>query len=43
MTLWRYLQDESLGFPRPFYIRKRRYFWVDELESWKAARAEAAA
>lgn len=34
MTLWRYLQDESLGFPQPVFIRKRRYWDADEVEAF---------
>lgn len=33
MTLWRWLHDESLGFPKPTVIRNRRY--------WDAAAVEA--
>lgn len=32
MTLWRYLQDEKLGFPRPIIIRNRRFWDADEIE-----------
>ena len=28
MTVWRWLQDESLGFPKPIYVQRRR-FWRD--------------
>jgi hypothetical protein len=35
MTLWRWLADKSLGFPRPIYIRNRRYFSAQEIEEFK--------
>ena len=40
MTLWRYLNDESVGFPRPVYIRRRRYFREDEITAWIDRQAE---
>lgn len=43
MTLWRWLADPDLNFPRPVYIRKRR-FWDDaKLDAFDAAQAAAAA
>jgi predicted DNA-binding transcriptional regulator AlpA len=44
-TLDRWLQDESLGFPRPTVIRGRRYFKEVELIEWErnqAAKSRAA-
>jgi len=38
MGLWRWLRDESLNFPKPIYIRKRRYWDADEIDQWQAAR-----
>jgi predicted DNA-binding transcriptional regulator AlpA len=35
MTLWRWLQDESLGFPQPTVIRSRRYWDADEIEEFR--------
>jgi hypothetical protein len=35
MTLWRWLQDEPLGFPRPTLIRNRRYWDADEIEEFR--------
>lgn len=45
MTLWRWLNDDSLGFPRPVYIRGRRFFDATEVEAFKikAARKGVAA
>lgn len=41
MTLWRWLADPDLGFPRPTYIGKRRYFREAEIFAWIEAQAEA--
>jgi predicted DNA-binding transcriptional regulator AlpA len=38
-TLDRWLKDEKLGFPRPIYIRGRRYFREAELVEWERAQA----
>jgi predicted DNA-binding transcriptional regulator AlpA len=35
MTLWRWLQDESLGFPKPTMIRGRRYWDADSVEAFR--------
>lgn len=35
MTLWRWLQDDSLGFPKPTMIRRRRYWDADEIEAFR--------
>lgn len=42
MTIWRWQQDESLGFPKPVYIARRRYWREAEIQAWLEARAEAA-
>lgn len=41
MTLWRWLRDESIGFPQPVYIGRFRYFRIAELETWEAKRIAA--
>jgi predicted DNA-binding transcriptional regulator AlpA len=41
-TLDRWLKDEGLGFPRPIYIRNRRYFREAELIEWERAQASKA-
>jgi predicted DNA-binding transcriptional regulator AlpA len=41
MTVWRYLQDTTLAFPRPITIRKRNFWDEDEVEAF-IARREAA-
>lgn len=35
MTLWRWLHDKTMGFPRPIYINRRRYFDAEEIERFK--------
>ena len=40
MTLWRWLNDPALEFPKPTYIGKRRYFREAEVLAWIDARAE---
>ena len=39
MGLWRWLRDSELNFPQPIYIRKRRYWTLEQLEKWEAHRA----
>ena len=34
MTLWRWLNDPKLGFPKPIYIGRRRYWKEVEIISW---------
>lgn len=38
MTLWRWLNDPALGFPRPIYIGNRRYWREAEVLAWLDAR-----
>ena len=38
MTLWRWLRDPELGFPRPLVINRRRYWREDEIKVWLASR-----
>lgn len=38
-TVWKYVNDETLSFPRPVMIgRKRVGFHEDEIDAWIAAR-----
>lgn len=39
MTLWRWLADDALAFPRPMVINRRRYFLDSDLVAWERARA----
>lgn len=43
MTVWRWLQNPELGFPRPVYIARRRYWKEAEVENWIQAQAEKGA
>jgi predicted DNA-binding transcriptional regulator AlpA len=38
MTLWRWLRDEAVSFPRPVIISGRRFWHAAELDTWDAAR-----
>jgi predicted DNA-binding transcriptional regulator AlpA len=42
MTIWRWLRDENLGFPKPTLINRRRYWILADLEDWEAMRAASA-
>jgi len=39
MTLWRWLHDEKLNFPRPHRINGRRFWKAAELAAWERTRA----
>jgi len=39
MTMWRWLESETLGFPRPIYIQRRRFWEEDEVEAFIARQA----
>jgi len=43
MTLWRWLRNEQLNFPRPLRINGRRFWKRTDLESWEASRAAESA
>lgn len=43
MTLWRWLNDPRLGFPKPVYIARRRYWRYADVISWLEAQAARAA
>lgn len=34
MTLWRWLNDPTIAFPKPIYIGKRRYFRQADISAW---------
>ncbi|MEY8842220.1 helix-turn-helix transcriptional regulator, partial [Cribrihabitans sp. XS_ASV171] len=42
MTLWRWLDDAKLDFPRPIYIARRRYWREADVIAWLEAREVAA-
>jgi predicted DNA-binding transcriptional regulator AlpA len=39
MTLHRWLNSETLAFPRPIYIGRRRYWRRSEIVTWMNTRA----
>jgi predicted DNA-binding transcriptional regulator AlpA len=41
-TLYRWLRTEGLGFPKPYYIRKRRYWDVEEVRQFMGTQRAAA-
>ena len=43
MTLWRWINDEELGFPTPLVISKRRFWRESDLTAWERTRAARAA
>lgn len=42
MSLWRWLNDEALHFPRPVYIQKRRFWREAEILDWIESREVSA-
>ena len=42
MTIWRWSQDDALGFPKPIYISRRRYWRESDVVAWLESRAEVA-
>jgi predicted DNA-binding transcriptional regulator AlpA len=43
MTIWRWLNDPDLDFPKPVYIGRRRYWREADMAGWLKARADEAA
>jgi predicted DNA-binding transcriptional regulator AlpA len=41
MTLHRWIADPDLGFPKPFYLGRFRFWRIAELEAWEANRPRA--
>jgi hypothetical protein len=41
-TIARWLDDPELNFPKPIYIRKRRYWRENELAAWERSQASKA-
>ena len=39
MTIWRWLNDPKMNFPRPFYFGRYRYWKIEELEAWEREQA----
>lgn len=42
MTLWRWLNAEEMGFPRPIYINRKRYWREAEVLAWLEGQEVAA-
>ncbi|SNT37522.1 helix-turn-helix transcriptional regulator [Tropicimonas sediminicola] len=42
MSLWRWLNDPTLNFPKPIYIARRRYWREADVIAWLDAREVAA-
>lgn len=40
MTLWRWLNDPALNFPKPVYIQKRRFWRETEILDWIESQAD---
>jgi predicted DNA-binding transcriptional regulator AlpA len=38
MSLYRWLDDEELNFPRPVYLGRFRHWRLSELVAWEASR-----
>jgi predicted DNA-binding transcriptional regulator AlpA len=43
MTIARWLDDENMGFPRPVYFGRFRYWRTAELEAWERDRPRRSA
>lgn len=43
MTLWRWIADPNLHFPRPIYIQRRRFFREAEIADWENSRQKSVA
>ncbi|GJD58844.1 helix-turn-helix transcriptional regulator [Methylobacterium dankookense] len=39
MTVFRWVNDQKLGFPQPIYINTRRYWRLADLEAFEARQA----
>jgi aromatic ring-cleaving dioxygenase len=37
-ALWRWIRDPKLGFPKPIYIQKFRYWRLSDLIAWEQSR-----
>lgn len=41
MSMWRWLQNADLNFPKPIYISRRRYWRQADVLAWVEAQAGA--
>jgi predicted DNA-binding transcriptional regulator AlpA len=37
MSIWRWLNDDRLGFPKPLRIHNRRFWRLADLRAWEAS------
>lgn len=40
MTIWRWLRDEEMNFPKPVYFGRFRYWRIADIEAWEEVQAE---
>lgn len=43
MTLWRWLNNDNVNFPKPIYINRRRYFRISDVLEWESKRENGGA
>jgi predicted DNA-binding transcriptional regulator AlpA len=43
MSIWRWLHNDELGFPKPLRINKRRFWRLSELRAWEDAQTDGGA
>lgn len=41
VSIWRWMNDEALGFPAPIKINRLNYWRLDDLKAWESQRAAA--
>ena len=42
VTIWRWVKDAELDFPKPIQINRLNYWRLSDLEAWEAAQQSAA-
>lgn len=42
MSLWRWLDNPDLNFPRPIFISRRRFWRKSEIAAWQKAQMDRA-
>lgn len=43
MSLWRWMHDENIAFPKPVKINNRNYWRLGDLRDWQATRPQQVA
>jgi predicted DNA-binding transcriptional regulator AlpA len=41
VSIWRWVNDTSLGFPKPIKINRLNYWKLSDLEAWEEAQGDA--